>query len=327
MRKTILLVLALVLGVSARADDVAKPVDARQELQAAIDILKTHHMNRDQVDWTKLSADAFASLSNATNPDAAYPAIYRIIAALGVRHTFMQSADYVKAEQTGKPVGGFAPAYWAPPESHLLSDNIGFLSVHSYMAGPPHRAEYANGGRAALKPLIVAGVCRFIVDLRANQGNDMQAMLNAVDALLGNKPLGYWQTTGDPQDHAWQEMTGQFEDAASAARNVGALKRAPVAVLLGALTASAGEFTAIAFKGRANTRFFGETTADYVSTNRPFDLPDGARLLVSTGWSTDRLHRQYRTALVPDEATARGQATLDAAIAWLKQQPCPKTKR
>jgi C-terminal processing protease CtpA/Prc len=94
--------------------------------------------------------------------------------------------------------------------------------------------------------------------------------------------------------------------------------------LLGAQTASAGEFTAIAFEGRPNTRFFGETTAGFVSTNSVAPLPDGAEIAVSTGYSTDRLHRPYRSAIVPDEATPRGQPTLDAAIAWLKRQPCPK---
>jgi hypothetical protein len=320
--KSILLACALCFATVARSDDV-KPVDAKQELQAAIDILKTHHMNRDQLDWSKATADAYALLGNATRPEDAYPAIRQVITALGVRHTNLFPADFVKAEMSGSTVGGFAPPYWAPPEGHLLLNNIGFLSVHSYQAGPPHEAEYANGGRAALLKLVAGHACRFIVDLRANQGNDMFAMLNAVDALLGSETPGYWQMTGSATDEAWVGMTGRFANA-NASRNTGSLRNAPVAVLLGALTASAGEFTAIAFKGRPRTRFFGETTAGFVSTNAPYYLPDGAFIAVSGGWSTDRLHRQYRTALVPDEPAPRGQATLDAAIAWLKKQPCPK---
>jgi hypothetical protein len=31
-----------------------------------------------------------------------------------------------------------------------------------------------------------------------------------------------------------------------------------------------------------------------------------------------------QTVMSPDEAAARGQETLDAAIAWLKAQKCPR---
>lgn len=322
--KSLALIVVFALCASARADDAPKPVDAKQELQAAIDILKTYHMNRDKVDWPTVSAAAFAQLGNATKAEDAYPAINAVIAALGEHHTFMQSATYVKAWASGAAVGNQAAPYWAPPEGHLLVGGIGFLSLHGFGAGRQFESDYANGGRAALQSFAAAHVCRFIVDLRANQGGSMQPVLNAADALLGNETLGYWQMIGSTTDEPWPGMTGQYLTSPNAAKEVGSLKTAPVAVLLSAVTASAGEFTAIGFAGRPNTRFFGETTAGFVSTNALYGLPDGARIAVSGGWSTDRLHRQYRTAIVPDQVTPRGQATLDAAIAWLKRQPCSK---
>jgi carboxyl-terminal processing protease len=320
-RKAFSIACVLVVGASAAAED-AKPVDARTELQAAIDILRTYHMNRDKVDWAKVSADAFAQLGNATKAEDAYPAINGAIAALGEKHTFMQSAAYMNAWTSGTAVGNQPAPYWAPPEGHLLAGGIGFLSLHGFGAGIQFEGAYANGGRAALQKLVAAHVCRFIVDLRANQGGSMQPVLNAADALLGSETLGYWQMTGSTVVEPWQGMTDQY--VTNTAKSADWLKTTPVAVLLGAATASAGEFTAIGFKGRPNTRFFGETTAGFVSTNAGHYLPDGARIAVSVGWSTDRLHRQYRTAIAPDEQTPRGQATLDAAIAWLKKQPCSR---
>jgi hypothetical protein len=318
---TVLFVLGL--GVAARAGDTP-PVDARTELQAAIDILKTYHMNRDKVDWAKVSADAFAQLGNGTKAEDAYPAINGIIATLGESHTILQSAATTKAWTTGQAVGDVKPPYWAPPESHLLVGNIGFISLHGYIGTVEHERDYANGGRAALQRLAAAHVCRFIVDLRANTGGTNAPMMNAADALLGGGTLGYWQFAGAKTDEPWTGTAGQYESAEMAAKQVGSLSTMPVAVLLGGLTASAGEFTAIAFEGRPNTRFFGESTYGHVSGNHPLLLPDGARITVSVGYSTDRLHRLYRSAIVPDEATPRGQPTLDAAIAWLKRQPCPK---
>src|SRR5689334_20166721 len=113
--KSILLACALCFVTAARSDDV-KPVDAKQELQAAIDILKTHHMNRAKVDWTKLSTDAFASLGSASKAEEAYPAIRHLITALGVPHTFLRDAQAAKALQTDSDVGQVRAPYWAPPE-------------------------------------------------------------------------------------------------------------------------------------------------------------------------------------------------------------------
>jgi hypothetical protein len=43
---------------------------------------------------------------------------------------------------------------------------------------------------------------------------------------------------------------------------------------------------------------------------------------ISVGWSADRLHRAYREALIPDEQSATGLPTVDAAVSWLKSQHC-----
>jgi hypothetical protein len=318
--KALLVSLALsLLGPTARADDMP---DAKTELSAAIELLKARHINSSKLDWPAVQAKALDMLGSATKPEEAYPAIRYVIAQLAERHTSLMPADAFKALMTGTPVGKIRPPDWQPPEGYLLEGGIGLVALKDYLELGTNDMAYANAARNALRTFADRHVCRYIVDLRSNSGGNMYPMINGVEALLGKPPYGYWRDAHDTQDRPWMLKTGAFEQERDAA-NETVQSRAAVAVLIGRRTGSSGEFTAIAFEGRPNTRFFGENSAGLVTFNVPAALPDGARILISGGWGTDRLHRSYRDAITPDEATPKGQGTLDAAIAWLKKQPCP----
>ena len=103
----------------------------------------------------------------------------------------------------------------------------------------------------------------------------------------------------------------------------------PVAVLISPVTASSGEVTALAFAGRAKTRFFGETTGGRTTANLAYPLFDGSQLVLAEAAMTDRNGTTYVDGLEPDVAvdfdwTAFGtddDQALTAAREWLRQQP------
>ena len=99
---------------------------------------------------------------------------------------------------------------------------------------------------------------------------------------------------------------------------------APVAILIGAQTASAAETLVVAFKARSNTKSFGSPTAGY--TTSVFDLPDadGSILAVTSGALADRNGIIYRGMLTPDESSLAvnskanpNDATTKLAVNWL----------
>jgi len=318
IKKLLVSVLLLPFGLVARADDMP---DARTELNVAIDLLKARHMNSSRLDWPVVQAKALAMLGAAARPEEAYPAIRYVIAQLGERHTSLMTADAWKAIMTDTTVGKVQPPYWQPPEGHLLEGGIGLVELKDYLASSTYDLAYASAARNALRTFADHHVCRYIVDLRSNSGGNMYPMINGVEALLGKPPYGFWQPANGAPDAPWALKLGVFQNEDVAVET--AQSKAPVAVLIARRTASSGEFTAMAFEGRPNARVFGENSAGLLTTNTPTALPDGARLIISGGWATDRLHRSYRDVIAPDEATPRGQATLDAAIVWLKNRPCP----
>lgn len=322
MRSIKALLVSIVLlsfGQATRADDLP---DAKIELNAAIDLLKAGHMNSGKMDWPAVRAKALAMLGDATKPEEAYPAIRYVIDQLGEKHTALRTADETKALMTGTQVGKAQSPDWQMPEGHLLEGEIGLLSLKAIMGAPANQLAYANAARAALQSFADGKVCRYIIDLRSNEGGNMDPMINGVEALLGKPPYGFWQPAGGTSDLAWMLKRGAFQHEAVPADEP-VQSKASVAVLIDRRTSSSGEMTALAFKGRPNTRMFGENSAGFLTTNYPAALPDGARLIISSGWATDRLRRTYRDVIAPDEVTPRGQGTLDAAIVWLKNQPCP----
>jgi C-terminal processing protease CtpA/Prc len=102
-----------------------------------------------------------------------------------------------------------------------------------------------------------------------------------------------------------------------------------VAVLIDRWTGSSGEATAIAFRGRAKTRFFGEHTQGASTANEVFALSDGAAMWLTIGVDADREGKQYMDGLDPDEAIpGAGEVVpdgrdpvLQAALRWLSGAP------
>ncbi len=314
MRWTIGLAVIAFVMASARADDQADmSPEARTELAAAIDDLKTHHMNRATVEWPAVEAEAWRRAVGAKTAADAYPAIRYVIAQLHEKHTFLEPADYVKAIMADRPETYAAKLSNQLPEVLPLAGGIGYLSVPQHEGSAAHDIAYASALYDGLRRFARSHTCRFIVDLRRDGGGNMFPMIAGLLPFLGSPPYGYW----DNGDGAYQPWIVTW-----AGHNTIDLSHSAVAVLISDFTHSAGEFTAMTFEGRANTRVFGEPSGGLVTANVAFTLPDGAHLAVSEGWGTDRLKRPYRVAIVPDEQTGEGQPTLDAAIAWLKKQRC-----
>lgn len=318
MRRAVLVFLALCLLPAPPAR--AQGGEAQRELVAAIRLLREQHINRDKADWEALRTQAEARLAGERAQDA-WPAIRFVIAGLGEKHTFLIPADVAAARRTGQRVGNAAPPPVVLPKSQLVGEDVGLVALKS--VGQAAAKAYAVAAQDALAQMGKARICRYIVDLRGNLGGNMYPMMYGLVPLLGQEPYGYFfQLSGaaipwriEAYMH-YQTGSGGFD------RGLSWQRRAPVAVLIDRRTVSAGEDTAIAFKGRDKTRFFGENSGGYVTGNATHPLPSGAMLAISSVFLGDRNRVRYDDMVRPDEVTEPGDATLLAAVQWLRAQPC-----
>lgn len=122
-------------------------------------------------------------------------------------------------------------------------------------------------------------------------------MLAGLSPLLGETTVGYF-LEAEGKRTAWRVSRGAAALGEAtlvslydpAALN---LADAPVAVLIGPRTSSSGEAVAVAFRGRPNTHFFGDRTAQVSSGNTAKVMPDGAVILVTAAVFVDRVGRVY----------------------------------
>jgi C-terminal processing protease CtpA/Prc len=100
-----------------------------------------------------------------------------------------------------------------------------------------------------------------------------------------------------------------------------------VAVLIDRGTGSSGEAIAIAFRGRSETRFFGEHTQGASTSNDVVELSDGATMWLTIGVDADRTGKQYMEGFDPDDVIRLGDKVLpddqdpvlQGALRWLSR--------
>lgn len=262
-------------------------VVARMYLSSALDTLQRAVLRSDTVSWRGVRDSAFAFAAGATKPSDTYAAIAWALHRAN-KHSFLQAAGPGAASEV---VGG----------------RIGYVHVPQWSGGSP---SLADSLQTAVARLDRAGVCGWIVDIRANGGGNMWPMLAGIGPLLGDTLVGAFGT--GPEAERWfykdgvagiLHVGGRLDTVSRATVTAARVRapRAPVAVLFDGGTGSSGEVIALAFRGRPNTRSFGEPTAGVATSNRGAQLPDGANMVVTTSYQVDRRGVVAGERIQPDE--------------------------
>ena len=288
---------------------------ARAYLEKAIDIIRRGGYYSDRVDWARARAGALARASGAKTTADTYDAIRYLLGLLGDHHSHFvgpaKARDSRESTRRDFEVSG------------AIVDGIGYVALPGYNGTNPGRSiAYSS---AIAEHVAVAQrdhACGWIVDLRQDTGGNMYPMLAGLRPLLGDGPLGYFL------NRAGQWIAWTAPKDSSLAHEV---PEDFVAVITGHRTGSAGEAVALSFRGRPNTRTYGDPTAGYSTANQSFALPDGAVIALTVGLMADRHRNIANGALLPDEPTRVPDAVhladdpaIAAATAWLRAHSCAR---
>jgi hypothetical protein len=318
----------------------------RRYLVAALDTFQRVSIHRDSVDWQALRDSVFARANGATTTDQTWRTLQWALRRVD-QHSFMQtphpmppdaisgqgtSAALPTSQAGSKPATPPSTKPAGPPavEGRMIGERIGYLLVPWFNGA--NRPPFVDSLQALIKEFDTAHACGWIIDLRKDQGGNMWPMLAGVGPLLGDSIVGAFYDGTSKQGSLWRYRDGHAWSGPNempASGGMGSLvpyqmrnPLAPVALLIGASTGSAGEATLLAFLGRPDTRSFGDTTAGYNSVNNGYLLSDGANMVITVGYSRDRLGRTYALKVAPDERIVPSDdpardAPLDRAVAWL----------
>jgi len=335
------LALAAAGAMSAWAAPAAAiELPSRQAQIELVDMLERDALYRDRVDWAEIRARMSAAQGN---PEKIRDVLKEAVGRSSGGHGAWISAERMRLEgqRLGRAnaEGAAAPDAPAVPATAVdtprLDPRIGWVSIGGFAIVPGPAAqqqmqERASRWQSSIREQDNGTRCGWIVDLRGNTGGNMWPMLLGVAPLLrtaavAEEAVGSFATADGPS--IWQStLTGVRLDArviVDLGRPGYLLKRggAPVAVLTGPITASAGEATVLAFRGRPHTRSFGEPTRGVSTANVMRPLVDGSSLVLTTSVMQDRNGHGDGLKIKPDQHTRGDVATVAAAQAWLLDQP------
>jgi carboxyl-terminal processing protease len=321
--------------------------DAVAYLNRALDEMQTRAWRRGAVDWRRVRAEALARAAHAETTVDTYDAIRFALASLGDHHSSFHPTPALeklelerKARQTATPSSPFTGRY--EPEGRLvkLGGKIFAMVVVTKCFPESDRQfiAYETKLQRIVADLDRSHPAGWVIDLRGNVGGNMWPMLTGIGPVLGEGDhLGEFFTT---EGHSvWRYSDG----AASEVADDGKEDRYPpvadvpykmtgtpkVAVLIDGWTGSSGEALAIAFRGRPQTRFFGEHTQGASTANDVVQLSDGATMCLTIGVDADRAGTQYVNGFDPDETIGGGDKVvpdgqdpvLQGALRWLSGLP------
>jgi carboxyl-terminal processing protease len=276
--------------------------------------MEQHSINRRKIDWATLRTRAFERAVASQVPAETYMAIRLALMELGDEHSFFSIPEEAQAVDDGsQPL--------TLPSGVLLPDRIALIEVPAFTGNEAQALSYAEEAHAVIAKLDQANPCGWIVDLRNNTGGNMWPMLAGIGPVLGDGMAGAF---ADLDDHRIEY--GYYAGAARIGQETVITVTTPyhlraamptVAVLTNSNTASSGEAITVAFRGRPDTRSFGQATFGVSSGNEGFPLSDGAFIYLTTSVLADRTGVRYGQRILPDTVVVESR---EAAAKWLLEQ-------
>lgn len=259
-------------------------------------IVKKNSIFKSKINWPSIEQNLEKISKGMETSEETGPAIQYIMKALkeaGDNHSFIDSKETYDKKSISNPTAVEA-------ESKLLDQNIGYIMVPAFSSlSKEVGSSFAEKIQGMIKKLDTENDIKgWIVDLRRNTGGNMYPMITGLGPLTGEGVLGYF--TDSKGKHAWSYKKG--ESNKTTVSNPYFLKNSDkkIAVLIGPMTASSGEATAISFIGKDNVKTFGQPSAGYTSGNRGFKLSDGRNLQLAASYEMDRKGKEYKEKIQPD---------------------------
>jgi carboxyl-terminal processing protease len=324
--------------VACGGQDLARSSPA-DYLNKALNIIQSRALKSGHVDWKLVRAKSLELAAGAKSTSDTYPAINYALAQLGDNHSFLVG-------QNGNATRRFEPSGAQPIIQERVESNdilqlddkrFGFIVISGLGAASETAAakRYAESLQKTIDRIAKQKPSGWIVDLRGNTGGNMWPMIVGVGPLLGSGTLGFFQYSKLSVPWYYERGQAGFENVLGKHANfkigesiADCAENVSVAILIDGATGSSGEAVSISFKGRPNTRFFGQHTFGLSTANEDMKLGDGAVIFLTTSVEADRNHVLYASGVAPDVSVEQGDTPLGsakdpcikAALGWLKTQ-------
>lgn len=257
------------------------------------------------------------------NPDIHYChfVLKNITFNLNDGHSFFSTPEEWKEMHRGENNVQRGEAGFA--SGKMLNGNIACINIPTFASVDRTLVKQAADSlQQIIKALDHQSPAGWIIDLSNCTGGNSFAMFPGLGPLLGNGICGY-SVSADGSRLALVYRDGRagwdthLDTLVTAPYSV-IHPELPIAVLYGARTGSSGEVTALALRGKKNTKSFGQETGGYTTRVDNYVLSDGASLNLASGYDADRNGVVfYGTKIPPDVTTKDRDEAMEKAMEWL----------
>ncbi|MFK7934710.1 MAG: S41 family peptidase [Saprospiraceae bacterium] len=194
-----------------------------------------------------------------------------------------------------------------PFEVKVIDEQYGYIFIPGMLLLNATRPELDSVSQEIYDAVIqidtTQNIKGWIIDLRLNIGGNSNVMLAGLYHLLGDNTVNL----GLNADQHLKYRSGLYQGALhenhqvlTKVQNVITPKtEVPVALITGVMTASAGEFVALGFRGRKNVQIIGEESYGFLTANDLFELPFDITAAITLSYGTDRT-MNYTKTIIPD---------------------------
>src|SRR5262245_24495583 len=170
----------------------AQPKQVRLMLTKSIDELKAKSMNREEVDWSVLSSEAFNLAKDAEGPEDLGNSIRYLFRSLNDYHGFFRYKDSLfrwSKEQTEVPE--IYSTEFAKKGNRFFTRQLGdiaYLRIPHVPAGVAQERVFQL--RDSLCKVLSKNPKGLVFDLRLNGGGHAMAMIMGISGILNYGPVG-----------------------------------------------------------------------------------------------------------------------------------------
>lgn len=306
--------------------------------------IKFNSIHRTTVDWNKIDKSFNEQIKTAKSLNDTMNCFVTVLRSLNDVHSQIFLNDQYYGHYPSfddsvlvwiKPLNDKAISMTNIIHSEILAKEIGYIRIPSFQVFDSKQINaYAQSLADSVSKLSKKCKKGFIIDLRLNGGGNVYPMLTGLSQLLGNKTVGYETDVKDSIIRTWEIKNGNFiiggyQTTDIKVKSNSNLAKVPIVVILGPVAKSSGSMVAIAFKGRPNTYFIGEPTADgYTTSNGYFQFASNLTLNFATNYVADRNRQVYKTTVNPDLTINQrdnfdnllNDVKIKAAIKWLTEK-------
>jgi carboxyl-terminal processing protease len=308
---------AVLVACDTGASDVPEmSQEARSYLDAVVDVMEANALVRKAIDWQAFRRQVYEVAAGAQRIQDTYRAIERALTLLQDGHSSFRTVE-----------GPLLFASMPPCGSPIVDDvsvpaDVGYVRIRPFSGGGSDADAYLRSIHQGIAAFDGEDLAGWIVDLRGNLGGDLWLMLAGAGPVLGEGEAGRF-VDADGGIQVWEYRDGaSWLDGAE-------MRRVPepytlirpnprVAVLTDNRTIIQGEGVAIAFRGRSDTRTFGQATCGVTTHTQPFTMRDGGILDLVVAAMADRTGATYPAGLHPDQVVLGVVPPIDEAVEWLR---------